>query len=140
MTDLISREPLPCPFCGSTNFDVRDGSTFRWRVPYCVDCEATASEVRIQTSGEGTKEEWEAQARGAAIEEWNTRHAATGVVVPRDTEIESVIKAILWETRLIGNRRGDALRKPHRTAPSPDDATLRRAILEIAIQVAKGGK
>jgi len=86
----MSLKPLPCPFCGSTNFDVRDGSTFRWRSPYCVDCEATASEVRIQTLGEGTKEEWEAQARTKAIEEWNRRAIPGGYVLVLESALTSL--------------------------------------------------
>lgn len=72
-TPLVRPVPLPCPFCGDTNFAVEEGSTFRWRVPYCGGCGATGPEVRCQTSGEGTKESWEAAAEVAAIQSWNTR-------------------------------------------------------------------
>lgn len=66
-------DPLPCPFCGSTLFRVCEGSTFRWRVATCVDCGAQAGEVRVQTLGEGTRDEWEEAAEEAAIKEWNRR-------------------------------------------------------------------
>lgn len=66
---------LPCPFCGSVNVTVVEGSTFRWRVAGCNDCGAQAGEVRIQTLGEGEKADWEASAHTAAIQEWNQRTA-----------------------------------------------------------------
>ena len=65
--------PLPCPFCGSDNIEVCDGSTFRWVYAGCGDCGAQAGEVRRQTLGEGTREEWEAAAKLSAIVEWNRR-------------------------------------------------------------------
>ena len=66
-------EPLPCPFCGKVGVEIRETTTFRWRVAQCQHCGAQGSEIRVQTLGEGTKEEWEAQAREDAIEEWNRR-------------------------------------------------------------------
>ena len=65
--------PLPCPFCGGENVAVHEGTSFRWRYAGCEECGASAGEVRIQTCGEGTHEEWESEARNRAIEEWNTR-------------------------------------------------------------------
>jgi Lar family restriction alleviation protein len=66
-------EPLPCPFCGGPSVSVSDGSTFRWRVAACNTCGAQCGEIRAQTLGEGTPQEWEAEAREEAIAEWNTR-------------------------------------------------------------------
>jgi Lar family restriction alleviation protein len=66
-------EPLPCPFCGKVGVDICETTTFRWRVAQCQHCGAQGAEIRVQTLGEGTKEEWEAQAREDAIEEWNRR-------------------------------------------------------------------
>jgi Lar family restriction alleviation protein len=66
-------ELKPCPFCGETGVSVIEGSTFRWRLAQCNHCGAQATDVRIQTLGEGTQEEWEADAHRRAIEEWNTR-------------------------------------------------------------------
>ncbi|MCA3694230.1 Lar family restriction alleviation protein [Aquidulcibacter sp.] len=66
-------EPLPCPFCGYVGVNVHEASNFRWRVAECDQCGATCGEIRIQTMGEGTKEEWEAVAKEDAIKEWNTR-------------------------------------------------------------------
>lgn len=66
-------DPLPCPFCGGTEINVIEGSTFRWRAAQCQNCGAQSGEVRIQTSGPGTSDEWEAEARDAAIWEWNLR-------------------------------------------------------------------
>jgi Lar family restriction alleviation protein len=65
--------PAPCPFCGESNVTVEEGSTFRWRVPMCTECGASAGEVRVQTLGNGTNDEWEAKARENAIKEWNRR-------------------------------------------------------------------
>ena len=63
----------PCPFCGGTNIEVVEGSTFRWRIARCLECGAQAGEIRIQTMGDGSKEEWEAKGYADAIAEWNTR-------------------------------------------------------------------
>ena len=71
-----NEELKPCPFCGYQTIHVLQGSTFRWRYARCGGCEACAGEVRIQTSGEGTQEEWEQEARIQAIKEWNTRAEA----------------------------------------------------------------
>lgn len=66
-------ELLPCPFCGHVGVTVHEGSTFRWRFAECESCGAMAPEVRIQTLGDGTKEEWELEAKTYAIKEWNSR-------------------------------------------------------------------
>lgn len=68
-------EPLPCPFCGHVGLDFRDGTTFRWLTAECGKCGATCGEVRIQTLGKGTPEEWRAAAEQSAIDAWNTRAA-----------------------------------------------------------------
>ena len=65
----------PCPFCGSTEVRVVDGSTFRWRLAQCQGCGAQAGEVRIQTLGEGTPLDWECKATRLALDEWNKRAA-----------------------------------------------------------------
>jgi len=70
----MTQEIKPCPFCGDTVVDVEEGSSFRWRVAICRSCGAQAGEVRRQTLGEGTNDEWDAAARIAALAEWNTRH------------------------------------------------------------------
>ena len=64
---------LPCPLCGHVGVTVQEGLTFRWRYATCDECGASAGEVRVQTLGDGTKEEWERAAHIKAIEEWNTR-------------------------------------------------------------------
>lgn len=63
----------PCPWCGGVGVDVVETSTFRWRVAQCKHCGAQCSEIRVQTMGDGTREEWEAKAHADAIEAWNTR-------------------------------------------------------------------
>lgn len=75
-TNPTSIAPLPCPFCGSTSVSVKEGSTFRWRIAYCNECDAQAGEIRAQTSGEGHPNDWEAAAIDRAIAEWNKRDHA----------------------------------------------------------------
>ena len=66
---------LPCPWCGCTpkELSIREGYTFRWRTVECPECGAGPGEVRIQTMGNGTAEDWEVQAKADAIAAWNTR-------------------------------------------------------------------
>ena len=66
--------PLPCPFCGSTDIGMIEGSTFRWRMMCCNGCGAQSGEVRAQTTGEGRQHDWELAAERDAITEWNKRH------------------------------------------------------------------
>jgi Lar family restriction alleviation protein len=85
MTDAMNNElpaaggpPLdgrvrPCPFCGGTSVTVQHGSTFRWVFAGCGDCGAQCGEVRVQTLGPGTPDEWTAQAQIDARAEWNRR-------------------------------------------------------------------
>lgn len=65
----------PCPFCGGSRVSVREGSTFRWLYASCDECGAQAGEVRVQTLGEGTNEQWRAVGEADAMEAWNTRAA-----------------------------------------------------------------
>lgn len=66
-------ELLGCPFCGAHDVAVIEGDTFRWRLARCNCCGAQAPDVRIQTCGSETGEEWEGRAVSAAIAEWNKR-------------------------------------------------------------------
>ena len=68
-----SRDILPCPFCGGEDIDVAEGTTFRWRQARCRECGASSGEVRIQTFGSGTPEQWEAKATADAVVVWNRR-------------------------------------------------------------------
>lgn len=63
----------PCPFCGHAGLEFSEGSTFRWIVASCGGCGATTGETRIQTLGQGTKDEWMAHAQTDATEQWNRR-------------------------------------------------------------------
>lgn len=63
----------PCPFCGESSTQVQEGSTFRWRYVECNGCLARGPEVRAQTLGEGTAQQWEADAQARAIAAWNER-------------------------------------------------------------------
>ena len=50
-----------------------EGDTFRWRRMACGGCGALGPDVRIQTAGNGTSEQWEAAALEEATAEWNRR-------------------------------------------------------------------
>ncbi len=84
---------LPCPFCGHVGLDFNEGSTFRWLAYSCGKC-GMGSETRMQTLGEGTKEEWLAKAERIAIEEWNTRasSAAPQALTLTDEQIDAVTR------------------------------------------------
>jgi Lar family restriction alleviation protein len=69
----VDRPVRPCPFCGCVGVTVYEGSTFRWRYAACDSCGAQAPEIRAQTLGAGTPDEWESAAQARAIDEWNTR-------------------------------------------------------------------
>ena len=71
---MSSQKIKPCPFCGEEGITVHEGSTFRWVVAECNECGATCGEVRMQTSGAGTRAEWLAASAESAIAEWNRRH------------------------------------------------------------------
>ena len=86
-------KPLPCPFCGSDKVVVEEGSTFRWVFACCDNCDAKAGEVRKQTVGAGTPQEWHEAAQKRAIEEWNKRAQLAqpepdelGEIIPADEE------------------------------------------------------
>lgn len=69
----MTNELKPCPFCGETGVSFREGSTFRWLVIECDECGATPGEVRVQTTGNGTPEEWRKTSEVNAIAAWNRR-------------------------------------------------------------------
>lgn len=76
-TPQTTPELLPCPFCGHVGLDFAEGETFRWMLPSCSGCGASCGDVRVQTMGEGTKEQWWEAAKLSAIKEWNTRAQVT---------------------------------------------------------------
>lgn len=80
--------PGPCPFCGHVGIDFAEGSTFRWIVASCGGCGASLDETRIQTLGEGTKDEWMAEAKADAIAAWNRR---SDPLVERVKELEEAL-------------------------------------------------
>lgn len=80
-TDTNKQELLPCPFCGRVGLTFHEGSTFRWIEARCNGCGASAGEVRVQTTGRGTPEEWRAEAESEAVREWNQRAAPQGEAV-----------------------------------------------------------
>lgn len=66
----------PCPFCGSDEVRVVEGSTIQWCAVECTNCFSTGPEVRAKISGTGTIEEWEAQDKESSIAAWNERKTA----------------------------------------------------------------
>ena len=90
--ELTDGKPLPCPFCGHVGLEFKEGSTFRWIIAECGGCGASRGETRIQTFGEGTRDEWMADVQADAIQEWNTRAilAAARSQPVREPEIEHV--------------------------------------------------
>jgi Lar family restriction alleviation protein len=69
----MTQELKPCPFCGHVGLSTREGSTFRWIVAECDGCGASCGETRVQTVGEGTREQWLKAAQDEAIKQWNQR-------------------------------------------------------------------
>jgi len=63
----------PCPFCGCDEVEIYEGASFRWMCAGCVECGARAGEIRVQTLGPGTRDEWLAKAMADALAEWNNR-------------------------------------------------------------------
>ena len=78
----MSQELKPCPFCGHVGLDFAEGSTFRWVQASCGGCGATTGETRIQTLGEGSKEEWMEEAKRDAIAAWNRRTSPPLIGLP----------------------------------------------------------
>ncbi len=62
---------LPCPFCGGTDIDLSEGSTYRWRYVGCAGCGAQL-EFRSDNRFAPTVDTWK-----DAAETWNRRHART---------------------------------------------------------------
>jgi restriction alleviation protein Lar len=69
----MSDQIKPCPFCGNVGLDFTEGSTFRWMLASCSECGATCGEERVQTSGNGYREDWWQEAKIRATKTWNTR-------------------------------------------------------------------
>jgi Lar family restriction alleviation protein len=69
----------PCPFCGSSEVEVVQGETFRWRLAQCHQCGAKGPEVAVQTTSDSkclradTIEGWMLYAQKRALEDWNQR-------------------------------------------------------------------
>lgn len=70
----MSADIKPCPFCGSADVTVVEGESFRWLVATCNACGARSSEIRKQTTGPGTPDDWMTIGIRLALREWNTRH------------------------------------------------------------------
>ena len=64
--------PLPCPFCGSENIVVVEGTNYRWSVAQCQDCGAQCGEIRRREPQWPTDEK-KAADEAEAIREWNIR-------------------------------------------------------------------
>lgn len=87
----MSSKVLPCPFCGELHASTVEGDTFRWLAVQCPSCAARGPDVRVQTAGDGSLEEWRAEADERAIKEWNTRAAPVPVPEASGVYYEFVI-------------------------------------------------
>lgn len=87
----MSSKALPCPFCGELHASTVEGDTFRWLAVQCLSCAARGPDVRVQTAGDGSLEEWRAEADERAIKEWNTRAAPVPVPEASGVYYEFVI-------------------------------------------------
>jgi Lar family restriction alleviation protein len=65
------KDLLPCPFCGSENINLHQGSSFRWVYMGCDDCGAQTGEYRFHTLVE--QEQGKIEALQDGVKEWNTR-------------------------------------------------------------------
>ena len=139
----------PCPFCGGTNIQTAEGSTFRWVHAYCAGCGAQSCEVRKATlADDQTAAQLEAEAD--AIAEWNTRvsdrsdeGADSATAKPeRDMLIHE------WAVEALHDRAADDYADLTRNIGTPEaqhwaaqkrqsDAALRTAIEELARQAAE---
>jgi Lar family restriction alleviation protein len=61
----------PCPFCGSTDIIITDGTSYRWIVAKCNSCDAQSGEVR--SSLDLSTKVRELKERSDAFAEWNKR-------------------------------------------------------------------
>lgn len=105
----MNTEPiaLPCPFCGGTNVSTLEGSTFRWRVAMCNECGATSGEVRKQTIGGGTDDEWTKKAHVDAIVRWNERAGHVSCQQESEYEIPDICPPIVVSQQELEHWRGN---------------------------------
>lgn len=68
--------PKPCPFCGSDEVRVVEGSTIQSCAVECTNCFSTGPEVPAKISGTGTIEEWEEHDKESSVAAWNERTTA----------------------------------------------------------------
>lgn len=106
-----------CPFCGNGCLSIAEGSTFRYRRIDCPECLAHGPEIRVQTTGDGSKEQWEAQAESEAIKEWNTRQGPEGdvhYILEGNPKDEQGAWRIVWPGRLYENEISARSAEKHR--------------------------
>jgi len=72
---MSNTEPVPrqCPFCGSPSINTHEGLSFHAWLAQCAECGASSGEIRRQTTGAGTNDDWDRQAALDAIAAWNMR-------------------------------------------------------------------
>ena len=83
---------LPCPFCDSANLAAHEGTTFRWVVIQCNDCEASCGEVRAYNDY--------TLANPDAIAAWNTR-AVSAAVDALVTAVNTLLPYLSTEAQLL---------------------------------------
>ena len=89
----MSKEPLPCPFCGHVGLDFADGSTYRWGVASCGGCGASCGEIRREYPDKGG---WHDE----AIAEWNKR-----APTPQPVQVSPLefVEMVMEKEHLVGN-------------------------------------
>lgn len=63
----MTLEPKPCPFCGSTTFDIEADPSYKWVAVRCGSCYAAGPGVRIKY------QQTEEELHERMIESWNLR-------------------------------------------------------------------
>lgn len=149
MTAENAEKLLPCPFCGGTGLDFREGSTFRWLVYSCKSC-GVGAEVRVQTLGDGTPTQWRAQAELDAIAEWNHRVHLSVIDAARQMPDSARVRAELTNVKADSRKVESAMNASQDSAKvcpaahlSPPQPSERNAVIEECAKVCEnvyGGK
>lgn len=92
----------PCPFCGSTQGSVVAGSTYRWRVYECSECQARGpEEARLDRIGYDAieNEKREAAVRAEALAAWNARNEPPQMTIRQQfvmAAMEGILASAEW--------------------------------------------
>jgi transcription elongation factor Elf1 len=124
----VSENVKPCPFCGHVGISLAEGTTYRWRVAECSECGARCGEIRVQTSGAGTRQEWEAVGVVNAIEEWNKRTEPADLAEAR-RDVEA-LREMVDSTKVAAWDKCAEIIRRAQTAEAERDALL-HTVMEV---------